>query len=387
MDFDLPEDLEAFRSSVRGWVDHEAPKDYSRGLERLEGEYPFELWDKMSTAGFHGIGIPEDYQGQGGDVVTQVVLARELARSLGALSWVWGLTSFAGSKSVGIYGSEAQKDRFLPAIARGELRFSIGFTEPGGGTDVLGALQTRAKKVAGGWIINGRKTWCTAAGVADYILLLVRTDQPVQRRHEGVSLMLLPAKSEGVSMSDLPKLGMRAISSYELGLEEVFVPDEYLLGEVGAAWHMLTPTLNNERIVTGALALGIIDGVLEDALEFVSDRQAFGQTIGSFQAIQHFVADIAMMREESELLVMKAAWLQANGRECFQASSMAKIVASENASRAADLGIQILGGMGFSAETNMQRYWRDSRLFRLAPVTNEMARNLIAERLGLPRSF
>ena len=317
----------------------------------------------------------------------QMILARELARSLGGLSWLWGITSFAGGKSIGLYGTDAQKERFLPPITRGEVRFAIGFTEPGGGTDVLGGMRTQARKVDGGWLVNGSKTWCSAAHTAHYILLLARTDDDVEKRHQGLSLFLLPTDADGVTIADIPKLGMRALGSCDVGLQDVFVPDELLLGEPGEAWYMLLPTLNNERIILASFCCGILDGVLEDALGFVGEREAFGRKIGEFQVLQHYLADIAMWRHQADLVVKHAAWLQDAGRECFQETTMAKVVASEAAVRAADLGIQIMGGMGYSAETDMQRYWRDARLFRIGPITNEMARNAIAENLGLPRSF
>ena len=180
---------------------------------------------------------------------------------------------------------------------------------------------------------------------------------------------------------------MRALGSCDVYLDDVFVPDDNVLGEPDNAWKMLLPTLNNERIILSSFCLGILDGVLEDAIRYVGEREAFGHKIGEFQALQHYIADIAIARETSELVVAKAAWLQSKGLPCFIESSIAKVVASESANRAADLGIQILGGMGYSAETDMQRYWRDSRLFRIGPITNEMARNTIAEGLGLPRSF
>jgi acyl-CoA dehydrogenase len=387
MDFELGEDLALFQQETRAWVDREAPKSWARELERNEAEWPFELFDKFTRAGFHGVGIDEAYGGQGGNVLVQMILARELARSLGGLSWLWGITSFAGGKSIGLYGTDAQKERFLPPITRGEVRFAIGFTEPGGGTDVLGGMRTRARKVDGGWLVNGSKTWCSAAHTAHYILLLARTDDDVEKRHQGLSLFLLPTDAEGVTIADIPKLGMRALGSCDVGLQDVFVPDELLLGEPGDAWYMLLPTLNNERIILSSFCCGILDGVLEDALAYVGEREAFGRKIGEFQILQHYLADIAMWRHQADLVVRHAAWLQDTGRQCFQETTMAKVVASEAAVRAADLGIQILGGMGYSAETDMQRYWRDARLFRIGPITNEMARNAIAENLGLPRSF
>jgi acyl-CoA dehydrogenase len=387
MDFELTDEQRMFAEMVREWVDREAPKEYAREIERHEHEYPFELWDKLTAAGFHGISVPEEYGGQGGDVFMQMLLARGLARSLAGLTWVWGLTSFAGSKSVGLYGTDEQKRRFLPAIARGEARFSIGFTEPGGGTDVLGAMRTFAKRGDGGWIINGRKTWCSSAHVADYILLLARSERNVEKRHDGLTLFILPARSEGVTVSEIPKLGMRSLGSCDVGLDDVFVPNDLVLGEPGRAWYMLLPTLNNERVMLAALCCGILDGVLEDVLAYVMQREAFGRKIGEFQILQHYIADISMWRRQAELLVYDAATQLSHNRDCFMASNVAKVQASEYAVRAADLAIQIYGGMGYSAETDAQRYWRDARLFRIGPVTNEMARNSIAELLGLPRSF
>ena len=387
MDFELTEQQQLFAKTVQEWVDREAPKEWARELERDEENFPFALWDKFTEAGFHGIGIAEEYGGQGGDIMTQMVLARGLARSLAGLTWVWGITSFAGGKSVGLYGSEEQKRRYLPAIAEGRDKWAIGFTEPGGGTDVLGALRTRARKVDGGWVVNGQKTWSSMSHVADYILLLARTSDYTEKRHQGVSLFILPTNSDGLTTRPIPKLGMRALGSCDVFLDDVFIPEENLLGDEDRAWYMLLPTLNNERIMLSTFCVGIMDGVLEDALRYAREREAFGGPIGRFQALQHHIANIAMWRDQADLMVSRAAWLQSLGRPCGQEVNMAKVVASELAGQAADLGLQIYGGMGYSAETDMQRYWRDVRLFRIGPVTNEMARNGIAECLGLPRSF
>ena len=387
MDFELSAETQAFRESVTRWVAAEAPKSWARELERDEHNYPFALWDKLTAAGFHGIGIDEEFGGQGGDVFTQMVLARALARTLGGLAWIWGITSFAGGKSIGIYGTQQQKELFLPQIAAGKLRAAIAFTEPGGGTDVLGALRTEAVRGDGGWIINGEKIWSSSAHVADYLLLLARTDKNVAKRHQGVTLFWIPTKSPGVKITPLPKLGMRAMGSCAVHLQNVFVPDSLVLGQPGNAWYMLLPTLNNERMMVASFCLGVIDGVLEDALEYMKQRKAFGKLIGEFQSLQHYVADIATWRQSTELLLHYVAHLVSQGKPCHQEATMLKVMASEHAVQAADLGIQILGGMGYSAETDMQRYWRDARLWRIGPITNEMARNVIAEGLGLPRSF
>lgn len=387
MDFALNEEQEAFRAIVRRWVEAEAPKELMRRLEADEENYPFLLWDKLKEQGFFGIGIDETYGGQGGDVMTQMIFARELARTAGGLIWTWGVTSFAGAKSVGLYGTPDQKDRWLVPMAQGDLRVAISVTEPDGGTDVLGAMKTNAVKVDGGWKVNGAKMWTTGAKVADRLLLLARTDKSVAKRHQGLTLFFADAKSPGITASLLPKLGMRAMGSCAVTFDDVFIPDEDVLGTPGEAWYMMLPTLNNERIMVGAQCLGAIDGVLEDALAYMKQRKAFGDIIGRFQILQHYVADIATMQKTTELLLYYVASLQAAGKPCGVDANMLKMVATENAVKAADLGIQILGGMGYSAETDMQRYWRDHRILRMTPISNEMVRNSIAESLGLPRSF
>ncbi|CCW19826.1 putative acyl-CoA dehydrogenase [Sphingobium indicum BiD32] len=387
MDFSLTEEQEAFRQMVRRWVDAEAPKDLMRRLEADEENYPFPLWDKLKEQGFFGIGIDEDYGGQGGDVMTQMIFARELARTAGGLIWTWGVTSFAGAKSVGLYGTPEQKNRWLVPMAQGDLRVAISVTEPDGGTDVLGAMKTHAVKVDGGWKVNGAKMWTTGAKVADRLLLLARTDKDVVKRHQGLTLFFADAKSPGITATLLPKLGMRAMGSCSVTFDDVFIPDEDVLGTPGEAWYMMLPTLNNERIMVGAQCLGAIDGVLEDALTYMKQRKAFGDIIGRFQILQHYIADIATMQKTTELLLNYVATMQATSQTCGVEANMLKMVATENAVKAADLGIQIMGGMGYSAETDMQRYWRDHRILRMTPISNEMVRNSIAESLGLPRSY
>jgi len=387
MDFSLDEETLMFRDSVRKWVEQELPKDWCRALERREHEYPTELWAKFVDAGFTGLGIDEEYGGLGGDIITQAVFVREVARTAAGLGWIWGITAFSGTRAIALHGTPEQKRKFLPEMAAGRLRTAMAFTEPGGGTDVLGAMRTTAKKVTGGWELGGEKIWSTTADTADYLLLLARSDKGVNKRTEGVSLFFVPRMSKGMTITSLDKLGMRALNSCSVHLDQVFVPDELLLGEAGKAWKDTTSTLNSERIMNSAMCLGMIDGVLEDAISYMKQRKAFGKLIGEFQALQHYVAEIAMMQKQSELLMLNTAWLQANGKPCAQEAAMMKTLVSEYAVKSADLGISILGGMGYSADTDMQRYWRDARLLMIGPISNEMARNMIAEGLGLPRSF
>lgn len=386
MDFGFTEEQQAFRDMVRSWVEHEVPKDRARDYEAQEFEYPFELWDKMSKAGFHAVGLPEEYDGQGGDVVTQMILARELARSLAGLTWIWGISSFC-AKSVAKFGSDALKATLIPKLAAGDIRIAISMTEPSGGTDVLGAMRTTATKVDGGWRITGQKIWSTAAHVSQYLMLVARTDPNAAKPAKGVTIFLVPNPSEGLEVRQIPKVGMRSVGSCEVFLDDVFVPDTQVVGDVNQGWYQMLQTLNNERIMVAALCTGVLDGVIEDAVAYLGQRTAFGKPIGQFQVLQHYLADMVMWRKQAELVTYEAAWRQEQGLPCGVESTMAKVIASEHAGRAADLGLQMLGGMGYALETNMQRYWRDVRLYRIGPITSEMARNVVAESYGMPRSF
>lgn len=385
---DLDDDRRAFRDAARSWVDKNFPPERALELEKREYQYPFELWEAMSEAGFHAVGIAEEYGGQGGNAVDAAVLARELARSLGGLSWVWGIPSFAGGKALSHGGTEEQKREYLPKLAAGEIRFSIAVTEPGGGTDLLGAMTTRATKVDGGWRVSGQKMWSTGAKEATYLLLLARSGEPnAHGRGLPTTLLLIPTNSPGIEMRYIPKLGMRAMGSCEVFLDDVFVPDSQLLGQEHRGFAVLLASLNNERIMAGALALGMLDGILEESVEYARTRTTFGKVIGGHQIIQHYIADTALGQKQSELLVFDAAWREAGGKPCHQEANMVKVVTSELAVAAADRGIQILGGMGISSETHAQRFWRDLRQFRIAPISNELARNNLAESFGLPRSY
>jgi acyl-CoA dehydrogenase len=388
MDFSFTKDQELLRDMVREFVKRECPREYIRQIDE-RGEFPHDLWEKMSEAGLHGIAIPEEYGGSGGDIISQVIVAEELARSLAGLTWIWAATSCFGGKSIGVYGTEEQKRFFLPRIARGEIKISISVTEPGGGTDVLGALSTFAEEKDDHFIINGTKVFTTGADVADYLLLLARTNRDVRKRSEGTSVFIIDAKSPGIQVRPIKTLGLRAFHTCEVIYESVRVPKENLLGEKDKGWQQFVATLNNERVILAGISIGIAKSVLQEAIEHAKKRYAFGRPIGQYQAIQHYIANIALETEMAELLTYKAAWLQTQGKwaESGLESTMAKIAASEAAIRAADRGIQILGGYGYTMEYDMQRFWRDARIYAIGPISNEMGRNYIAQWLGLPRSY
>lgn len=384
--FDFTDEQQMFRETMRDLANKEFPKDYCREVEARE-DFPWDLWEKVTENGLCAIGIDEAYGGQGGGIIEQIIVAEELSRTLAGLLWIWGVTAFAGVKAVGAFGSEEQKERMLPEIAAGKQMWAISLTEPGGGTDVLGAMRTRAKKVDGGWLINGTKIWSTLAHVADRLLLVARSEDVEGRPSKGITIFLADAKADGITATPIPKLGMRSLGSCEVEFNDVFVPDEDVLGEPGEGWRMLVESLNSERIMVAADCCGALAGVLEDVIQYAQEREAFGKPLGQFQAIQHMIAETGIGLETARLHTYRAAWLQSQDRPCAVESTMAKVVASEACVDGADRGIQVLGGYAYSTEFDMQRYWRDMRLYRIAPISNEMGRNFIGESLGLPRSF
>jgi acyl-CoA dehydrogenase len=385
LSFDFTDEQRMLREMVHDFVERECPKDVALKLDEAE-EFPWELWKAMAAAGLHGIAVDEAYGGQGGDIVDQMIICEELSRSLAGLTFAWGNTSFSGAKSVGLYGSETQKREMLPALARGELMFAIAFTEPGGGSDALNNIRTRAKKVDGGWVINGLKTWSTGAASADRLLVVTRTSDG-ERPSQGLTMFVVDANAPGITKAKIRKLGMRSLASCEIGFDDVFVGDEDVIGEIDNGWRQLTATLNNERMMVAAACTGILRGVLEEALKYAGERHAFGKPLGQLQVLQHGIADIKVGLETARLHTYRAAWLQQRGRPSGVESTTATLVASELATKAADFGIQLLGGYGYAMEYQMQRYWRDVRLFRIAPISNEMARNYLGQSLGLPRSY
>ena len=390
LNFSFSEEEEAFRSTIREWVEAKCPKDVALELERHEDHdgthFPQKLWDDMAEAGFFGIGIDEELGGQGGNCTIQCIFMEEVARSIAGIAWIWGINQF-NTKSIQKFASEEIKKNMIPQLTEGKVKTAIAVTEPGCGTDLLGGMITTATPDGDGWRINGAKIWSTMAHVSDYLLLLATSDPNAEKASRGKTLFLVDAKQEGVQARPIPTLGIRCVGSCEVQLDNAYVPSTHVIGEVNKGWSHILSTLNNERILVAAMCTGILRGVIEEAIKYANERVAFGKRISEFQVINHRIADMQMRLMQAELMTYKSAWLFDNDLPCGVESSAAKAICSEYATEAADRGIQILGGMGYSAEYQMQRYWRDVRLYQIGPVTNQMVRNIVAESVGLPRAF
>ncbi len=385
MDFQFTEKQEFLRQSIRDFTKRECPREYQRELDEKE-EFPHGLWKKLADMGMFGLIIPEQYGGAGGNVVDMVLAVEELARGMFALGDAFMQFNCFGPTSICFYGNEKQKSEFLPKLASGEIKICLGITESHSGTDAL-ALKTTAVEKGDRYIVNGSKMFTTGAHVSDYVLLVTRTTNDPKKKSFGISLFLVDLKTKGIAINRVKKLGIKALGTCELFFDDVIVPKENLLGDRDKGWYQLLNTLNNERIVISALCLGGAQAALDDSIQYAKERIVFQRPIGQFQAIQHYVANMYTRIELARLMAYKAAWLQSSGQPCHMESNMAKLAASEAALYSTSRGMQIMAGMGYMMDYDMQRYWRDTKLFEFAPVTNEMVRNFLAERLGLPRSY
>jgi acyl-CoA dehydrogenase len=312
----------------------------------------------------------------------------ELARHSSSVAMAFGMDVCFGAVTIDHQGTRAQKEHYLPKIVKGEMHFALSLTEPGGGTDILGATKTKAVEDGDCYIINGTKMFTTGANIATHLFVVARTDSVPDKPSFGLTIFLIPKDTPGVTLNKIEKLGSKFLHSYEVVYEDVRVPGDSMIGERGRGWHGFLATLNNERIFIGAVCLGLAQGAFEAANQYAKERIAFGRPIGQFQAVQHQLADTLMEIELARLITYKAAWKASRGLECSLEAAMSKYYASETAFRATDRGMRVMAGYGFTMEYHMQRYYRDVRQFIFAPITNEMNRNFIGQvGCGLPKSY
>jgi acyl-CoA dehydrogenase len=385
MNFDRVQEHEMLRDSVRAFFERELPEERIREMDRAR-KIPRTLWKRFAEMGWMGLSVPTEFGGSGADVMTGAIFCEELARRFPSLATDWLLVSMT-ARILRESGTPAQKAELLPRLANGEFLMSFGMTEPGGGTDVL-ALTTRATLQGDEWVVRGQKLFTSFADDADAILVLCRTD-PAEgaKRARGLSLVLTPRQQPAVQVRRLELMGMRAACTCEVFLDDARAPADAVVGEQGRGWQALLRTLDEERILCAAMYVGITAAALEQALQYARDRQAFGRPIGAFQAVQHPLADTATDLEQIRLITAKAAWLQSNGRDCATEAAMAKLAATEAAIRATDRCMRVLGGYGLVEVTAMERLFRDARLGPFSPISNEMVRNFVGERLGLARTY
>jgi acyl-CoA dehydrogenase len=385
MDYTFTKEQEFLRETIRNFISKEAPREYQRELDETE-EFPHELWKKLAGMGILGVSIEEEYGGMGGNVIDTVIVIEELVRGMLAFGDAFMQFNCFGPTTISFFGNEKQKQEYLPKMARGEIKVCLGITESHGGTDAL-ALKTEAVEKDDHYVINGSKMFTTGAHLSDYIMLVVRTTTNVKKKSEGISIFIVDMKTKGITVNRLKKVGLHALGTCELFFDEVVVAKENLVGERDKGWYHLVNTLNNERIVIAAVCLGNAQAALDDALQYTKERIVHERSNAQYQVIRHHLVNMFKKIELARLMVYKAAWLQSKGLPCHVEGNMAKFAASEAGLYITSRGMEIMGGCGYSMDYDMQRYWRDAKLYEFGPITNEMVRNFLGERLGLPRSY
>ena len=386
MDFSFTKEQDMIRSSIKEFCNKELARDYVRWMDDNCDFVPDKIWDGLIELDYFALGIPEEYGGLGLGAVEEMIVCEELATVSVPVALGAGTTVGFGATPICHMGSEKQKARHLPRIAAGKEKWAMALTEPAGGTDILGAISTCAVEDGDSWVINGQKTFISSAHVADYIMTIAITDPDVKRT-KGLSVFIVPRKTKGLETRLIPKLGCHANGTNEVFYDDVRIPKENLLGTLHKGWYELLNVLNPERIATAMLSLGVAKAAFNDAFNYAKERQAFGGPISRFQSLQHYLADIAIEIENARNLIYKCAWLADQGKPMQIEACMAKIVAARASEKAVIWGMEILGGYGYTMEYDMQRYFRDYKQMVFSPISDEMAKNMIMQFMGYPKSW
>jgi alkylation response protein AidB-like acyl-CoA dehydrogenase len=375
MDFSLTEEQTMFRDLFRDFAEKEIAK-VAEHVDRSE-EPPLELFKKAAAQGFFGAPIPETYGGVGIDWLSYSLMSEEFGKHCLSTAITIGLHTSLAALSIRAAGTEEQKQRYLPALAAGEMVGALALTEPEAGSD-SGAVTTTATKVEGGYRLNGTKTWVTNGGLGGLTMVLASTKPGAGQK--GLSVFIVPNQTEGLTIGYRERtLGLRGLDIRTLYFENVFVPDAALLGEEHGGWAVAKPAFDRVRLTLAAIALGAAEACLALGVTFAAERKQFGVAIAHKQAMQNYVAEAAIEIEALRGLVRQAAWLADTGQDFSQAASIAKYHGARTAKDVANKMLQVHGGYGFSDEYAISRYYRDVRALRIMGGTDEMQRQAVAQ--------
>jgi len=381
----VTEEHEEIRRSVRDFVEKEV-KPIANDLDRQNKEIPEHILKKMAELGYFGVIFPEEQGGMGLDYTSMAIVTEELSRGWLSVGSVMTRNLITGTL-ISANGTEEQKKRLLPKIARGELMTAAAFTEPDSGSDTA-SFKTRAVKNGDGYLIKGSKMWCTFANRANVLTVMVRTDPDISKRHKGLSLLLFE-KTPGddfapphLTGAPIPTVGYHGMRSYALQFEDAYSPASNLVGAVeGRGFYQLMASYESARIQTAARGVGVAQAAFETAVKYAKQRTQFGQPIGEHQVIRHKLAHMAVEIEAARQLAYFAASQKDSGKRCDYEAGLAKVFAAEMAERVTREGMQIHGGYGYSMEFEAQRFWRDARVLSIFEGTTEIQLEVIGKRI------
>ena len=388
MDFEQTEEHQLIRDAIKK-ICQDYPDDYWLKCDN-EHTFPWDFYNTLAEAGWIGIAIPEAYGGSGRGITEASIVLEEVAASGAAMNGCSGIhLSNFGMHPVVKYGSDVMKQKYLPRVANGDLHVAFGVTEPDAGTDTS-SIKTAARIEGDQYVVRGRKVWTTKALDSERVLLLVRTQarDKVEKRTDGLTLLLAELQRPEVSISPIDKVGRNAVATCEVVYDDLPVSIEDRVGEEGKGFRYILDGLNAERILVASEALGIGRAAMRRAVDYANERVVFGRPIGRNQGVAFPLGEAQMRLDAAELMIRKASWLIDNGQPCAAEANMAKWLAADAAFQAADQAMQTHGGFGYAKEFHVERYWREARLMRIAPISQEMILNYVTEHvLELPRSY
>ncbi|MBL8103065.1 MAG: acyl-CoA dehydrogenase family protein [Anaerolineales bacterium] len=376
MDFDLSNEQAIWKKIVHEFAEKELrPK--AREVDEKE-EFNWQAARKGGPIGLMGMSIPEMYGGSNVDSISNAIAMEELGWGCGSTALAFTAHNGLGTAPIALYGTEELKKKWLPIVASGKNKLgALALTEPGAGSDIQGGVITKAEKQGDEWVINGAKMWCTNAGIAEYIITLVRTDP--KGGSKSLSMILVPTDSKGLTIGPAEKkMGLRGSPAHGVTYDNVRVPLGNLVGAEGRGLQQTLSTLDAGRISIGAISVGLAQAAMDAAVNYARERKAFGQAIAEFQAIQFKLSNMAMEIELARTMIYKTAWLKDQGRPYNKEAAIAKLYATEMAERVCYDAIQIHGGYGYSREYNVERMYRDARLMTIGEGTSEIQRLVIA---------
>ncbi|MFI0370157.1 acyl-CoA dehydrogenase family protein [Actinomadura sp. 1N219] len=379
-DFLLTPEQIAWRDTVRDFVDKSITREYVRECDQ-ERRYPYEAYRKVADQGWFGLLVPEEDGGTGFDLFAVVLLLQELGRYSVDFGAAFAVPAFTVGNIVH-HGTAEQRRRYLPDFVAGDVRFSISITEPEAGSDVA-AVSTRAVRDGDGFLINGVKMYSSAAHADNNVMCVLARTDPDAGRRDGLSLLLVPADTPGISMTRLPTVARRATGTNQVFFDDVRVPHEALVGEAGGGWRLITEHLEFERLTMAAIYAGNAQQAVADTVAYATTREQFGRPISKFQVIKHTLAQMQTDADIASQLVYRAARSLDLGRTSLREVSMANLMAAELLYKVAGEGMQILGGAAQLPEADLERYWREGKQAMVGGGTSQIQRSIIARTMGL----
>lgn len=377
MDFRLTEEQELLINSLEELLQREAPESVIADLDEKK-EFPYKPWQALADFGILALGIPEEYGGTPADIQTMTLVCETLGKQAFSLGIIYALGVIT-IRDIVQFGSDEIKARVSRGFISGEPPVALGITEPQAGSDAA-ALKATAHMQGEDVVFNGQKMYCTLSGIAKYIMLMTR-DPKIENPYEGISMWLLPTDTPGVRFNQMSKLGWWSIPSYEVYIENACVPKTNLIGEMHKGWPQLMANFEIERLTLCAASLGAAEAAYADAAAYANQRVQFGTPIGSFQAVQHIITDMAIKIENMRNYVYKVAWMMDNNQPVRYEHAMMKLYVAQAAFEVIDAAMQVLGGVGYTTEHRVQRLWRDVRLMRIGGGTDEIMYNIAGPQL------